>query len=74
MRNLYVPHVSECQGTDKSGRRWLGLQALAGVTFREPRIPVYSNVTAAPFPSAAAMPELLARQVLSPSQTSGRQP
>jgi len=32
------------------------------VTFREPRIPVYSNVTAAPFPSAAAIPGLLARQ------------
>lgn len=39
------------------------LQAMAGVTFREPRIPVYSNVTGAPFPSAAAIPELLARQV-----------
>jgi hypothetical protein len=37
-------------------------QALARVSFREPRIPVYSNVTAAPFPSAAAIPGLLARQ------------
>ena len=36
---------------------------MSRVTFREPRIPVYSNVTSAPFPSAAAIPELLARQV-----------
>ena len=34
-------------------KRWLGAQALAGVAFREPRIPVYSNVTAAPLPSVA---------------------
>ncbi|KAK9843971.1 hypothetical protein WJX81_000807 [Elliptochloris bilobata] len=42
------------------------LPAMAGVTFHEPRIPVYSNVTAAPFPSAAAIPELLARQLVEP--------
>ncbi len=51
-----------------TGKRWLNSQTLAGVTFREPRIPVYANVTAAPFPSAAAMPELLARQVLTPAR------
>ena len=38
-------------------------EALAKVAFKEPRIPVYSNVTGQPFPSAQAMPELLTRQL-----------
>ena len=36
------------------------------VRFREPRIPVLSNVTAQPFPGAAAVPEMLARQLVQP--------
>jgi [acyl-carrier-protein] S-malonyltransferase len=36
---------------------------LAEVTFREPRMPVYSNVTGQPFPDAASIPGLLARQL-----------
>ena len=36
---------------------------LAEVTFKEPRIPVYSNVTGQPFPDAASIPALLARQL-----------
>ena len=36
------------------------------VTFNEPRIPVYSNVTGAPFPNAASIPDLLARQLVEP--------
>ena len=40
------------------------LQALSEVTLRAPRIPVYSNVTAAPFPDdAAGIASLLARQL-----------
>ena len=39
-------------------------QALSEVTLRAPRIPVYSNVTAAPFPyDAAGIASLLARQL-----------
>jgi hypothetical protein len=38
------------------------------VTFKEPRIPVISNVTAKPFESAAAIPGLLAEQLVSPVQ------
>ena len=36
---------------------------LAEVTFRTPRIPVYSNVTGEPFSDAEAIPGLLARQL-----------
>ena len=63
-----MPQAVRC----KTGKRWLGAQALAGVTFREPRNPVYYNVAAAPLSSVAAIPELLARQVLNPSQALGR--
>ncbi len=41
------------------------------VTFREPRIPVYSNVTGAPFPDAASIPGLLARQLTEPVRWEG---
>ena len=39
---------------------------LAEVSFQQPRIPVYSNVTGEPFPDAAAIPALLARQLTEP--------
>lgn len=40
---------------------------LATVTFQTPRIPVYSNVTAQPFPDdPAAIPPLLQRQLCEP--------
>ena len=41
---------------------------LATVTFHPPRIPVYSNVTGAPFADAASIPALLARQLTEPVQ------
>ena len=41
------------------------------VTFREPRLPVYSNVTGAPFPDAASIPGLLARQLTEPVRWEG---
>ena len=44
------------------------LQVLAGVTFNTPRIPVYSNVTAALLTSAADIPAMLARQLVEPVQ------
>jgi [acyl-carrier-protein] S-malonyltransferase len=40
--------------------------ALASVTLRDPRIPVISNVTAAPVTTAAEARDTLARQVVSP--------
>lgn len=44
-----------------------GMRAvLAAVAFRDPGIPVVSNVTAQPITSAAALPEELAAQVVSP--------
>lgn len=46
----------------------LVLQVLAGVTFNTPRIPVYSNVTAALLTSAADIPAMLARQLVEPVQ------
>lgn len=39
---------------------------LAEVTINEPRIPVYSNVTAQPFTSAAEIPGMLGRQLCEP--------
>lgn len=48
------------------------LQALASVEIRAPRVPVYSNVTAAPFPSdPEQIRELLARQLVEPVQVRG---
>jgi [acyl-carrier-protein] S-malonyltransferase len=44
---------------------------LATVTFREPRIPVYSNVTAAPFSRAEHIPGMLARQLVEPVRWEG---
>lgn len=40
--------------------------AMEGVMFSKPRIPVFSNVTGAPFPDAASIPGLLARQLVEP--------
>ena len=40
--------------------------ALARASFSQPRVPVYSNVTGAPFPDAASIPVLLARQLTEP--------
>lgn len=42
------------------------LAALEGVTFREPSIPVFSNVTAEPVKLAESIPELLGRQLVEP--------
>jgi len=39
---------------------------LGDVVFKEPRIPVYSNVTAQPFEGAASVPGMLARQLVEP--------
>ncbi len=47
------------------------LQVLGTVTFKEPRIPVYSNVTATPFGSAADIPGMLARQLVEPVRLEG---
>jgi [acyl-carrier-protein] S-malonyltransferase len=41
-------------------------QALAGVTVRPPRVPVWSNVDAQPHTDPAEIKDLLVRQVLSP--------
>lgn len=41
------------------------------VTFNEPRMPVYSNVTGAPFEDAASIPGLLARQLVEPVKWEG---
>ena len=38
---------------------------------KEPRIPVYSNVTGEPFPDAASIPALLARQLVEPVRWEG---
>ncbi|KAJ9531207.1 hypothetical protein QJQ45_006646 [Haematococcus lacustris] len=48
-------------------------KALAAATLHVPRLPVYSNVTAQPFPAhdPAAMRELLARQLVEPVQWEG---
>lgn len=43
-------------------------QVLADVKFSAPRIPVYSNVTAAPLTSANDIPNMLARQLVEPVQ------
>lgn len=40
--------------------------AIAGVTLRDPRIPVYTNVHAGPVRSAAEIPDLLVRQLTQP--------
>ena len=40
--------------------------ALAKVAFRDPRVPVYSNVTATPVTRAAEIPDLLVRQLTQP--------
>lgn len=41
-------------------------QVLASVSFQEPRIPVYSNVTGTPFGAVADIPAMLARQLVEP--------
>ena len=41
---------------------------LKDVTFSEPRVPVFSNVTAKPLSSAAEIPGMLARQLVEPVQ------
>ena len=40
--------------------------ALAQTRFRDPRVPVYTNVTAQPVTSAAQIPDLLVRQLTNP--------
>jgi len=44
---------------------------LGSVTIKEPRIPVYSNVTGQPFGSAAEIPAMLARQLVEPVRWEG---
>jgi [acyl-carrier-protein] S-malonyltransferase len=44
---------------------------LASVTITEPRIPVYSNVTGAPFGGASDVAALLPRQLVEPVQWEG---
>ena len=46
-------------------------QVLVSVTIREPRIPIYSNVTAQPFKDAAEVAALLPRQLVEPVQWEG---
>lgn len=46
-------------------------KVLESVTFKEPRIPVYSNVTGQPFGSAAEIPALLAHQLVEPVRWEG---
>jgi [acyl-carrier-protein] S-malonyltransferase len=46
-------------------------QVLEEVTFKEPRIPVYSNVTGKPFTDAASISGLLARQLVEPVMWEG---
>lgn len=41
-------------------------RALSRVSFREPRVPVISNVTGLPVQDAREMPEILAKQIVSP--------
>eukprot|EP00898_Chlorokybus_atmophyticus_P005012 jgi/Chlat1/5511/Chrsp360S05337 len=43
-------------------------KALSAVTWHDPAIPVYSNVTGKPFPDGKSIPELLARQLVEPVQ------
>ena len=42
------------------------MQVLKDISFKEPRIPVFSNVTAEPFANAASVPTMLARQLVEP--------
>ncbi|KAK9830038.1 hypothetical protein WJX72_009330 [[Myrmecia] bisecta] len=44
------------------------IKVLSEVRFQEPRIPVYSNVTAEPFANAADIPAMLGRQLVEPVQ------
>ncbi|KAK9812815.1 hypothetical protein WJX72_004228 [[Myrmecia] bisecta] len=43
-------------------------KVLASISFQEPRMPVYSNVTGQPFKNAAEIPKLLADQLCLPVQ------
>ncbi len=58
---LKVSAPFHCSLMEPAARRLA--RDLAAVTFREPRVPVVSNVTATPLPSAAAAAELLTAQV-----------
>ena len=49
----------------------MALQVLKSVTFKEPRMPVYSNVTGQPFGGAAEIPAMLARQLVEPVRWEG---
>ena len=46
-------------------------QVLESVTFQQPRMAVYSNVTGQPFGSAAEIPAMLARQLVEPVRWEG---
>jgi acyl transferase domain-containing protein len=46
-------------------------QVLSSVTIKEPRIPIYSNVTGQPFKGAADIAALLPRQLVEPVQWEG---
>lgn len=47
------------------------MQVLDSVTFMEPRMPVYSNVTGELFSGAAGIPGALARQLVEPVRWEG---
>ena len=51
---------------NSSDRTLCLIQVLAEVTFKEPRIPVYSNVTGKPFETAEEMAGMLQRQLVEP--------
>ena len=46
-------------------------QILGSVSFKEPRMPVYSNVSGEPFGSGGGIPALLARQLVEPVRWEG---
>ena len=46
-------------------------QVLGSVAFKEPSMPVYSNVSGEPFSSAAGIPAMLARQLVEPVRWEG---
>ena len=61
---LKVSAPFHCSLMEEAGRR-LG-DAIAGISFRMPGVPVISNVEARPIDSAGSIHELLVRQVSSP--------
>lgn len=61
---LKVSVPSHCPLMQGAAEKLKGV--LAGISFAEPAIPVVSNVTAAPYPGAGAIAELLVKQLVLP--------